>query len=630
MFTAEPKTHAGWALAGLLVAALVLFIAGCGGGAALPAAAQPGTNPNGWYYPNLLPLGSPIPAMPTDLTGAPAHTASAILDYPGAVFLSASGGTVDGDDLILQSTPDEVAWAMYKAGGLTGLKVDGFGVETVPGDLETQYSVGLSNFSDGHWQYFITTSLPEASIDLTENTKRLTSRLGNLYYIVVVSGGKSLRMKAGHVFTADGQDGWTPGQGNGIFVSKGLPDKIRIEWGAIDGANHYELWRKLDDGSHGASMEGGADGFGLITSTEGTSYNDTDVLAGKVYVYKVRGANAAGPGGFSGTERGYMGTPPSGGDGEGIEAHGLIGLLDQERLGLDGSFNFRLTADTQWFRLDGSIGSREDFKVGDNVVVQGVKSGDMLTALRVKLLPPPAGDDPAEVDAKGIITHLSSDRITLDNGFSFFINADTLWFLRSGEQGEKADFAEGDPVEVHGRKIGDVLTAIKVRMDEGEHGTGGGGGAGDQFRKEGTIASREAGLLNFTDGETINYTSDTKWFDAAGNPADLLQFFTGVKVVAEGIMDGSVRKALVVRIVPGGEGHLEEVNGVISSREGGRIRLGDLYSFSWGMTTKWFLADGSPSNSDAFGVGDEIHVVYETNGDNKLAVKVVMIHDISI
>jgi hypothetical protein len=630
MFATNRPALAAWTyITGGLLALFAVLISGCGGGASLSAPAAQNNQPQGGADARLLPLGSPLPALPLDLTGAPAHSASAILDYPGAVFLNAAGGTVDGTDLVLQSSADQPAWAMYKADGLTGLKVVGFSVETVPGDLDTQYSVGLSNFSDGQWQYFLTTSLPEAQIDLSDNTKRLTSRLGNLYYIVVVSGGQSLRMKAGHVFTADSQDGWTPGMGNGLFVSKGLPDKIHIEWGVMDGATGYELWRMQDSGNHGASSEAG-DGFSLVATTDGTSYDDTAVQPSTVYIYKVRGVNAAGAGGFSGTERGYMGAPPAGGGGDdsGLDAHGLIALLSNDRLTLDGGYSFKLTGDTEWFLADGSIGSPSDFAVGDTVDVHGVNGADgALIALLVKLQQPPAGD-PSEVDAHGVITNLSNDRSTLDNGFSFFLNGDTQWFLADGSPAGAGDFAVGDTVDVHGRKTdGGVLTALTVRMDAAD---GGGGGAGDHFREEGTIQVREAGVLSFDNGETFSYNGDTKWYGADGNPADLLQFFTGVKVAVEGLMDGSVRNATAVRILPGGEGQFQEYDGTIANRDGGKLNMSDAMSFSWGVKTLWFLADGSPSTSDAFGPGDSIHVVYEVNGGSKLAVKVIMVHDISI
>ena len=632
MFARTLKLPGAWSyINGLLLAVFALLISGCGGGATVHApATQAPLASAGGTDARLLPLGSPLPAMPLDLTGAPSHSASAILDYPGAVFLNAAGGMIDGNDLVLQSTPGEPAWAMYQAGGLIGLKVDGFGVETVPGDLDTQYSVGLSNFSDGKWQYFITTSLPEAEINLTDNTKRLTSRLGNLYYIVVVTGGKSLRMKAGHVFTSDSAGDWTPGMGNGLFVSQGLPDKIHIEWGVIDGATNYELWRKLDSGDHGASAEGAGDGYTLLTTTDGTSFDDTTGQPSTMYDYKVRGTNSAGAGGFSSAQGGYMGAPPNGGgpgDG-GIDAHGLIALLSQDRVTLDGGYSFKLTDTTEYFRLDGSIGSLSDFTVGASVEVQGTKGADgMLIALLMKLVQPPT-DGPSEVDAHGVVTVLSNDRITLDNGYSFFLNGETQWFLADGSQATKADFAVGDTVDVHGKKVNDVLTALTVTKGEGEH--GGGGGAGDSFKADGTIAVREAGILTFADGESFSYNGDTKWFDAAGNPADLLQFFTGVKVEVDGIFTGGVYLAQTVRIVPDGAGQFSEDTGVIKSRQGGLLNLDDAMSFSWGMNTQWFLADGSVTNADAFQAGDTVDVVYETNGSQKVAVKVTMIHDISV
>ena len=151
-----------------------------------------------------LPLGTPLPRFPSDSRGSSAvKVTSEVIDYSGTDFLTAAGATVNGDTLVLQSSADEIAWAMFQIGGLADRDVTTFAILTVPQDPETYYRVGVSNYDTALWDFVITSSLPEVQADLTENRDQLISALGNLYYVVAVSGGKSVRVRSGHIITSD-------------------------------------------------------------------------------------------------------------------------------------------------------------------------------------------------------------------------------------------------------------------------------------------------------------------------------------------------------------------------------------------------------------------------------------------
>jgi hypothetical protein len=422
----------------------------------------------------LLPLGSPVPPIPAQVGAADrvtSGTAGEVLSFPGAVFLNAAGGTVDGEALVLQSSETEPAWAMYKADGLAGLKISTFGVETVPGSLDAEYSVGISNFSDGRWDYFINTVLPEVAIDLSDNTKRLVSHLGNLYWVVVVSGGKSVRVVAGHVFTAAEQDGdWCPEQVTGLSVSRGLDDRIHIEWNRRDCARKYELWGRLspDQSVRGASCWAWGRGteWVRLTTTEDNSFDDYDTESSLWYDYKVRAKNHCGWGGFSAAESGYKGAAPGSGDqlGDTCDAEGVVASLDEAALVLEDGTGYALTAGTQWLLADGSAGGPADFSAGDRVAVDGMAgNNNTCVALSVTMLE--KGGEAMLFDAESIITVRDAGLLQLQNGMSFAYDDATAWLDTDGNPTDIANFVSDTGVHVWGSVQGfGQAQALKVQL----------------------------------------------------------------------------------------------------------------------------------------------------------------------
>jgi hypothetical protein len=116
-----PQTIHRTGLAGLLLLTLLLLaISGCGGGESsiVPdTGGSTGTDtPTDWGSGSgsrILPLGSALPSVPDELSSdSSARTSSELVDYSGTGFVEAAGATIDGDNVVLQSTADAPAWAL--------------------------------------------------------------------------------------------------------------------------------------------------------------------------------------------------------------------------------------------------------------------------------------------------------------------------------------------------------------------------------------------------------------------------------------------------------------------------------------------------------------------------------------
>jgi hypothetical protein len=128
---------------------------------------------------------------------------------------------------------------MFRIGGLAERDVTTFAIMTIPQDPETYYRVGLSDYGSALWEFVITSSLPEVQVDLTDNNDQMISRLGNLYYVVAVSGGKSVRILSGHIITDDDNGEW--GEQWGDDDVWGTPDP-----GGWDEGGDYGGWDDED------------------------------------------------------------------------------------------------------------------------------------------------------------------------------------------------------------------------------------------------------------------------------------------------------------------------------------------------------------------------------------------------
>jgi len=320
-----------------LLAVLTLSVASCGGQSAsldLAPGAQNGINDSA----NDTQGGSGLPSLPRESSGEPGVDAEDTIVVPGAAAIQTQNALADGTQLILTSTEADLAFALYKVEGLANKKVSGFSIELIPGGFESQYSVGVSNFSEGVWDFLTTSSLPEFEYSFSEDMERRTSELGNFYFLVVTSGGSSATVIQTTVFSHLRMEGEVdePGCGGDIWVSQGLPASIVVEWSEIPGASAYEIYRKTEteeDNSGEGDRETSSEGsdWVLIATETGLRYEDFDVVLSQEYEYRVRGINEAGEGGHSGSASGYAGDPPAGWDGDDSgsgDDHGDDGMGD--------------------------------------------------------------------------------------------------------------------------------------------------------------------------------------------------------------------------------------------------------------------------------------------------------------
>ncbi len=261
--------------------------------------------------------GQHLPGLPADDKGGE-RSASAVESFPGSSAVEFANGAVVESTMVLTSTETDLAWALYKVEGLAGRKVTGMSIETL-GGIGSSYSVGVSNYSEGVWDFLQSGSLPEFEIDFTAEQTRLTSEVGNLYFVVVASGGAEISVLQSTVFSRELEPGEEelPVFGKGIEASEGLADRITVSWDAIAGASSYELWREAD-------IEGQDEVAELIATIPAVeaqtsySYDDMAITMSTEYKYRVRGASTEGTGEFTRWNSGWAGAAPAGED-EGSE-----------------------------------------------------------------------------------------------------------------------------------------------------------------------------------------------------------------------------------------------------------------------------------------------------------------------
>jgi len=90
---------------------------------------------------------------------------------------------------------------------------------------------------------------------------------------------------------------------SGLSASDGTyTDRVRVSWSPADGASNYTLYRSDSSGSIGSSL----------TTTGGTSYDDTTAVSGyKYYYYRVKACNTLGCSAISGYDSGWRATSSS-------------------------------------------------------------------------------------------------------------------------------------------------------------------------------------------------------------------------------------------------------------------------------------------------------------------------------
>jgi len=493
----------------LLTALVLVWLAACAGGASNsgPGAASVGSQSTGAAdNQRSLAAGSALPALPSDLQpGASQRQTSdaTTLEFTGSgpALVQYSGGTADGDNLVLTSTADAVAWALYRADGLQGLRVTGFTLLTAPETADTSYGVGLSDFSFMHWEWMAYTTQSEVTFDLSQNNHRRISRLGNLYWVVAVpAGGYTVTVQKAQI-AADDSGGSLPGGGNFIFASTGLPGYIEVQWGTIDGVTSYELYRReasLPPGGGrrcGPDDPGGTPGpeFDLIATVQDAIYQDTTVTSNVWYEYKIRAVNDQGEGGFSPPAIGIARDPNS--TGANVAACGKVASITADAIAItlmrDGTTqSWKLTADTKFVAKDGSTVDWTYFQPDMFVHLEGTSEdpaglypvATLVAELDANALPPiPPPHHGHGAPGFGTITEYTADhvQITTDGFFTqtldFALIDDTTYFDEQGNPVTHDYFSVGMRAFVRGKAADDGTLVADAVCAAREHGGGGPG-----------------------------------------------------------------------------------------------------------------------------------------------------------
>jgi hypothetical protein len=602
----------GQGFAALLAVALLLFAVSCGGGS---FALQDDLNTNNGNPAPLEVSGSELPALPVEGNGIPSRGASAVTTISGSSAIMFANGEIVDTTLVLSSpelAPEpgqDIAWGLYQVSGLAGKRVTSLAVSAIPGDLGQTYSVGVSNFSDGVWDFLQSTSLPEFEYDLTDEESRLVSRLGNLYFIVVVSSGDSVTVVEASVLSEDDPTGGTgtpPAIGGRPQASEGLSDRIVVTWEPIDGAESYELWRAED-------IEGVDEEFSIVATQAELIFTDFDITLSTEYHYKVRGINTAGPGLFGRKDSGWAGAVPPEGEGEEFgekEVFGAIEAIDAGSLTVNGTV-FAIDEDTRFVNDNGLPADPAEFTVGTLIQVHGKSDGaDGWIATRVKLEDMHFGQ---EREVQGTIEAINETEIVV-NGESFGLNASTEWMDDNNNLIDPSNFTVGTFVEVDAYSDGNGgWLAEKVKLDDGQ------GGAGTS--ETGNIEALDETAIT-VNGVVFAHNESTEWLDNNNNPLTPADFSVGMFVKVEADPDGEGGWiAYKVKMEDQGEGQSHDELGNIQELTETTITVNDVV-FTITEQTEWLGLDNEPLTAEDFSVGELVKVEGTVNGEQIDADKV--------
>lgn len=588
-------------LAGLTALA-ILLMASCGSGVSL----TPDISNNDQSAPGIG-ASHELPGLPLDDSGVAGRQASALEVFPGSSAIDFSNGVVVDTSLVLTSTVDDMAWGLYKVEGLAGKKIETVTVQTLLSE-GLEFSVGISNFSDGVWDFLMGSVSGEFEYDLTAEQSRLTSELGNLFIVVAVADGVSMDVVQLSVDSRPLEAGeeLRPSKGRRISVSEGLADKIVVQWQAIDGAESYELWRLVDN-------EGGDKTGALLTTLPAVqdqtsySYEDTDIVLETEYKYSVRAINSLAEGNFSHWESGWAGTTaPTGGENEiENELKGLIEVIGENSITVDGT-EFLTDASTIWLGLDKELLSSADFSVGQNVEVKSERFGtDQWIARTVEL---EDGGEGTEMKFPGLIEAISESSITVA-GTTAALDANTIWLDANLLPALPADFLIGMNVEMEAIEDGlGGWIATKVKMEDGNE------PLVDELTVLGVIDEITATTIT-VDGYTAAFDEFTEWLDANKDAALPTDFSVGMEVELTADADGlGGWHARVVSMEDLGGGlHEIDVIGTIEFLDAGTITVSG-QSFNITLDTIWLDGNKLPLTQDDFSVGMAVDVAGEADG----------------
>lgn len=585
----------------VLAAVILTCAASCGGGMssiALDAPSVSGGNNAG--------TGT-LPGLPVEPQGKALSGAADLLVVPGADTFMSQNATVDGTTLVLQSTAADMAYGMYKVDGLAGKKVTGFTIEMQPAALDTVYSVGVSNFSNGVWDFPVTSSLPEFEYHFSDEMERRTSALGNFYFVVIVAGGDAATVLQTTVASRALEAGEVeqPLFGDDIAASEGLADKIVVQWAAVDGSTSYELWREMDVDGVDETPELLAT-LPAVDSQASYAYEDLAITLGTEYKYRIRGLNAAGSGAFSRWASGWAGSAPPVGDGGQeieFEVTDTITLIAESSIEVAG-ITFTTDAATIWLDDNKALVDSAAFTTGMLVEVNARSGGPGIWIADTVQMEDATEPPVDELTLTNAIEAIDAAGITV-GGTLFAITLDTQWLDLNGLPVLAADFLVGDMVEIKGVAdgVGGWNAAVVKHEDAGADVTISFSGAIEALSE--TSISVQA-----TD---FAITIDTLWQDAAGAALTPADFAVGDMVEIEGISAGAgIWNATLIKQHNAGAVELTEL-GTIEAIDAVSITVNGQV-FATNALTAWEDTNNDPADPSLFTVGMLVEVRGVTDG----------------
>jgi hypothetical protein len=254
-----------------------------------------------------------LPSIPLDADADAGRAASDLGDPEertvlGSDFVVQWSGEVQETALYLDPALEEqgerpVAFGMYKVGELAGKRPLEMTVQGSVGEGQ-QYFVAIANYARGHWQWF-GPATGDFTIDFREHRGRYVSRAGNMYFLVVAHNANTVLHSQTTVLVGPAFHDDDPGFPVALRASDGeFPAMIKVQWMAGEGAVNFELFRATP------APPGQRPDWVSLGFTEGESWEDTQILPDKIYIYKVRAINEGGESAFSNVDHGYAGEAP--------------------------------------------------------------------------------------------------------------------------------------------------------------------------------------------------------------------------------------------------------------------------------------------------------------------------------
>jgi len=168
-------------------------------------------------------------------------------------------------------------------------------------------------------------------------------------------------------------------------------------------------------------------------------------------------------------------------DDDELEVEGVVSSISDDALTLEDGLTFVINADTE---------QEDEVTVGDKVEVEYIERDGSLVALEIEL----EDDDKDELEVEGIVSSISNDALTLEDGKTFVINADTEI---------KDVIFVGDDIEVEYIESEGVLVAVEIEKEDSENNYA-------KLEIEGMVVSFGINGLDLEDGTTFVINADTE------------------------------------------------------------------------------------------------------------------------